>query len=183
MANNVSNVTAGKPKIQGAMYYAPIGTALPKNATEALDAAFKSVGYVSEDGLTNSNSRENAEIKAWGGDSVLTTQTEKTDTYKFKLLEVLSTDVMKLQYGDGNVSGALNTGITVKTNATELEEHSWVIDMVMRGALERIVIPCAKVTELGDVVYSDGDAVGYDLTLSAFPDENGDTSIRYIVEA
>ena len=48
---DVKNVTAAKPKIGGAVYSAPLGTTLPKDATTALDKAFKALGYISEDGL------------------------------------------------------------------------------------------------------------------------------------
>ena len=71
MSNTVTNVSAGKPNPAGALYWAPLGSTLPTDATTALDAAFLPLGYVSEEGLTNSNSRDNDEIHAWGGDAVL----------------------------------------------------------------------------------------------------------------
>ena len=144
------NVTAAKPKVGGAMYVAPAGTALPTDATTALAEAFKSLGYISEDGLTNSNSPESEEIKAWGGDIVLTPITGRPDTYSVKLIESLNVDVLKMAYGDDNVTGTLETGITVKANATDLEEHPVVVDMILRnGVLKRICIPSAKVSEIG----------------------------------
>ena len=79
MANTVSNVTAGKPKIGGAVFRAALGSTLPTDATTALDAAFKSLGYCSEDGVTNSNSPDSTDIKAWGGDTVLNIQESKDD--------------------------------------------------------------------------------------------------------
>lgn len=71
MANTVANVSAGKPAVGGAVSVAALGSTLPTDSTTALDAAFKSLGYCSEDGLTNSNSPESDQINAWGGDVVL----------------------------------------------------------------------------------------------------------------
>ena len=68
-------VTAGKPKIGGAVFRAPEGTALPTSATAEIDKAFLSLGTISEDGITNDPSRENEEIKDWAGNVVLETQT------------------------------------------------------------------------------------------------------------
>ena len=178
------NVTAAKPKVGGAMYVAPAGTALPTDATTALAETFKSLGYISEDGLTNSNSPESEDIKAWGGDIVLTPITGRPDTYSVKLIESLNVDVLKMVYGDDNVTGTLETGITVKANATDLEEHPIVVDMILRnGVLKRICIPSAKVSEIGEIVYTDADASGYELTLSCQPDADGNTHYEYIKEA
>ena len=38
---DVKNVTAAKPKVGGAVYSAPLGTELPKDATTPLNEAFK----------------------------------------------------------------------------------------------------------------------------------------------
>jgi hypothetical protein len=182
MANNVANVTAGKPKVGGAIYVAPTGTTLPTDATTALDAAFVCLGYVSEDGLTRTITRESENVKAWGGDTVLTTQTEFTETFSFTLIETLNVDVKKVMFGDANVTGTLATGITTTSNSTELAEHAYAIEMVQNGATVRIVIPCGKVSELGDITYSDGEVVGYNPTLTALPDTSGNASYEYTVK-
>lgn len=182
MANNsVANVTAGKPKVGGAIYRAPIGTTIPTDATTALDGAFVNMGFVSEDGVTNSNSPESDELKAWGGDTVLNLQTAKPDTFKYTLIEALNTEVLKHVYGDDNVTGTLSTGITIKANSEDQEEQIIVIEMALKGdVLKRIVIPDGKVTEVGDIVYQDGGAVGYETTLTALPDSSGNTHYEYI---
>jgi hypothetical protein len=184
MANTVSNVSAGKPKVGGAVYRAPKGTALPTNASSELAAAYKALGYISEDGLVNSNAPESEDIKAWGGDTVLSVQTDKPDTFQMKFIESLNSEVLKTIYGDDNVSVESDGSITVKATSTEMEEAVYVVDMIMRGgALKRIVVPTGKISDLGDIEYKDDDAVGYDATITAMPDTNGVTHYEYIKPA
>lgn len=178
-----NNVTASKPKVGGAVYRAPLGTVLPTDATSELNEEFKSLGYISEDGVVNSNSMTAEKVKAWGGDVVLEDETEKTDSLKMKFIEGLNVDVMKAVYGDDNVIGDLKTGITIKANSVPQKECCWVIDMILKGALKRVVISNGKVTSVGDIAYKNGQPVAYETTISAIPDAEGQTHYEYIVAA
>jgi len=178
---DVTQVTAGKPKVGGHIYRAPVGTTLPTDATTALDNAFIDMGYASEDGLTNANSPESTVIKAWGGAPVLTIQESKEDTFQLVFISAENVEVQKMVYGNTNVTGtSFSTGVSVTANAKELEEAAYVIETIARGNIaHRIVIPRAKPTEIGEIVYSDTDALGYDVTLGCTADEAGNTHYEY----
>lgn len=181
MAINSAEVSTGKPKITGAIYHGAEGATLPTDATSELGAEFENLGYVSEDGVTNANSITSENIKAWGGDIVQSSQTEKTDTFQLMLIQSLNVGVLKSIYGDENVTGTVETGLELKANAKEIPATPWVIDMILsEDTLKRIVIPRGKISELGDIVYNDTDPIGYQPTISALPDEYGNTHYEYI---
>lgn len=179
--NNANNVTAGKPRVAGSVYRGATSASLPTDATSTIAAAFKALGYISEDGVKNNNSPETENIKAWGGDVVLNTLTGKEDTFTFKLIESMNVDALAAVYGSDNVSGTLTNGITVKANASSSEAAAYVIDMVLKNnVLKRIVIPNATVSEVAEIAYTDNEAVGYEVTITAVPDSSGYTHYEYI---
>jgi len=179
--NEVSNVTAGKPNPTGAIYRAPVGTTLPTSTDTVIDTTvWKCLGFCSEDGITNSGEMDSENIKAWGGQTVLTTSSSTDDKFQFKLIEALNEDVKKFIYGSSNVSGSLADGIAVGVNGYSQEDSSIIIDMIMRNNTKhRVVIPSATIAEVGEIAYVDNDAVGYDIKLSCAADASGKTHYEY----
>lgn len=181
MANIAANVTTGKPKVGGATYWAEIGTTLPTSASASLDAAFKCLGYASENGVTNDNAPSSDKVKAWGGDTVLSMQTERPDTFGVTLIEALNEDVLKVVYGAANVTKSESGEIAIKATADDMPRGSWVFEMILKGGkAKRIVIPDGTISDLGTINYKDDEAVGYDITITAVPDAEGAYHHEYI---
>lgn len=178
--NDADNVSFGKPKSTGAVFIAPAGTTLPTDATSALSAAFKGLGYVSEDGLVNSVETDTENVKAWGGDLVLVGQTSFTETFTVSLIET-NEDALTAYYGDDNVT-VTGDKITITQNSQELPQVVVVFELVLTGGrVKRIVVPKARIADRsGEITYVDGSPIAYPALFQAFPDSNGNTHTEYI---
>lgn len=182
--NDADNVSFGKPKSTGAVYVAPYGTTLPTNAHMSLNAAFKGLGYVSEDGLVNSVETDTEEVNAWGGDLVLVGQTTFKEMFTVNLIET-NAEALKVYYGEDNVVEEGNGSITVTQNSEMLPNVSVVFELVLTGGrIKRIVVPNAQIVDRsGEITYVDGEAITYPAVFVAYPDANGQTHTEYIATA
>lgn len=183
MAQTASNVFNATPLVTGPASWAPLGTTAPTNETVALNAAFKSLGYVGEDGITETNGRDVSKIKAFGGDTVKVVQTDHTLTYKLTLLESLNSEVLKAVYGESNVTvtaATASTGekVTVRKNAQTLPHKTWSFDVIDGNAKIRLFIPDGQVTSTGDVTLVHTGVISYDIEIECFA-VNGDKAIQW----
>lgn len=182
--NKTKNVSTGKPLASGALWVAPLGTALPTDAVTPLGEEFEHLGYVSSDGLTDTPERETEDMQAWGGDTVLNVTTSYSETFTYTLIEAMRVSVLKHVYGDDAVTGTLDTGIKIEKSSKELPHKVFVADIAMQGeVIRRIVVADGKVTEVGEISYKDDELIGYETTLKAYPDSKGVTSHEYIAKA
>ena len=186
--NTVTNVSAGKPAVSGAIYRAKrtANLQIPTTAGATLSSDYKCMGYISDDGLKNNMSMDSDKVTAWGGDTVLPFEKGRQDEFRFKMLEVLNTDVLKSVFGDGNVAVTAATSsapmsVAINVDSDEQEDAVWVFDMILRGNNpKRIVVPSGRITDIGEINYKDDEAVGYDVTVLAQADESGNTHYEYM---
>ncbi|WP_028477862.1 hypothetical protein [Nocardia sp. CNY236] len=182
MAATIANVYAAMPKASGAVLRAPLGTAGPTSATDALDNAFVDCGFVGEEGFTESNTRETEKKKAFGGSTVKVLQTDYTATVKFAFLESTNADVLKAVFGDDNVTvDAQTEAITVEKNKKALPHNAWVIDTVddAVGSI-RTFIPNGQITAVEDIIKVHTDTIMYTITMECFEDASGTNIYEYI---
>lgn len=184
MVNSTTNdstmVSLGKFKVGGYAYWAPAGTTLPTDSATALPAEYKLLGYLSEDGLTNTTDTDTAEIKDANGTTVMKIITSYAESYQFTLLEVLRAEAAKLRYNSDAVTGN-DKSMTIKHQMPSDEDFVLVFEIAMSGDVkDRLVIGNATRAEFGDRQVHASDPQVYDITVSANDMGNGVTAIEYI---
>lgn len=184
MVNSTTNdstmVSLGKFKVGGYAYWAPADTTLPTDSATALPAEYKLLGYLSEDGLTNTTDTDTAEIKDANGATVMKIITSYAESYQFALLEVLRAEAAKLRYNSDAVTGN-DKSMTIKHQMPSDEDFVLVFEIAMSGDVkDRLVIGNATRAEFGDRQVHAGDPQVYDITVSANDMGNGVTAIEYI---
>jgi hypothetical protein len=178
MTNNKFRVINGKPVAAGGVAVGALGVTLPQTAVDTLDDALVRAGYISEDGVTKSESRDTNEIKDWGGLTVKRSTTGFGVTLAFQFLEYLNPDAARAVYGARNVTvtpATATTGEQMRVNVTadDAPHLSWVFDMADGDAHLKVVCEDGQITETGDTPYSNSDGAVRDVTLTAFPDADG----------
>jgi hypothetical protein len=180
MADSTQVWAATIPADGAAVFAAPIGTTLPTDATGDLDPAFVDLGWVSEDGVSNSIQRDVTKHYAWGGDVVKTTQDRYTETLKFALLET-SEAVLQVVYGRDAVTTAANGDLAIQHSNLMLGHQSFVIEFVDGDSVGRLVIEDGLVTELEDVVYSHKELLKYGLTVDVYRPKDGSAAVKQFI--
>lgn len=174
MENNKDNITIGLPKPGGAIYWAPLGTALPTNAKDSLSEAFVNLGYVTEDGVTINTAEETNEINAWGPETVMISQSNYGKTATFNLLEVCRLSVLQFIYGKDNVKANEDGSLEWSDTGAQLPRGVLVIDTLQNNGGDtprihrQILGDCQFIDRSGDQTYNNSDAVSYPISMRAF---------------
>ena len=178
MANSTANITSTNPADGGELFRAVLGSTLPTDASGDLDDAFKGLGYTGEDGFVVTQNRSTEDKRAYGGDVVYSLQTEYGVSVQVTVYESQNAEVLRAVFGDDNVTvDGANT--TVVYNKKRLPRSVWVTDHITDQGLLRQVMPVGQVTEVGDITLVHTDILMYQLTITAYPDENGNYMYEY----
>lgn len=155
--------------VTGAVSVGLTSATAPTSQSAAL-TGFTDLGYISEDGvtLTSPGSGDAEPIRAWqGGATVRTLRSPSEDlpTYTFTLIE---TNKAAIEFALGVTLTQTATEGSYEIDSTESRtDKSMVLDIVDGSALERHYVPLARVIEIGDRVYANQEAIGYEVTVEA----------------
>lgn len=165
MANDASKVGVA---VTGSVYRAPLATAAPTSQSTTLNAAFVDLGFIGEDGVTYSGAGpgDTEVIRAWQNGAIVRTirsTSEELPTWSFVMLETKK-ETLETYFSATVTQTATEGSLTIDSQASRTN-YSWVIDVVDGAELERTYIPDGIVIEIGDRVYANGEAIGYEVTI------------------
>jgi hypothetical protein len=159
--------------VDSAVYVGPEGTAMPTTATAAPGAAFEELGWLGDDGLTETRDVNSDQKRAWqGGALVRTVRASDSRQFKFVCWETNATTIGLTRPGSTPTTATGVTTTPVKAY-TGSDIRAWIIDQRDGAINNRKLIPHGEVVDMGDIVGKNGDLVAYELTVEVYPDTNG----------
>lgn len=168
----------------GAIMQAPIGTPMPDlsditPSKVTIDEDFVDAGYANEDGLTLTPDISTSDIPSWGGAIVRRVLEQFDGTIQFVLIQTDETG-LKMAFGDDFVDAVAadtthGNQLKAALGAHLPDPKSWIFKMKDGSARMLILVPNGQVTSLGEVTFNNTDPVGWDVTVSCYPDDEGNS--------
>lgn len=163
----------------GGGWVADLGTASPGDPAEQPSGLWAPIGAISDDGLVQGFDEDSQTFTPWGYTApVRTTITKSLRTFKITAWETGRTTVQSLQYripvGD---LAPDEDGLTTfaETASPQPDRRAWWF-VVLDGQTQRgFYCPEAEISDRSDVTHKQDTMAGYEWTITAYPDEAGNT--------
>ena len=146
------------------IWLAPVGTTLPTTIDAAPGAGFEDVGWLHEDGITETANGSKEVIRGHQGAGVVRTRMSETGTsIAFTALEdKAQTNSLRYNEKDAEVTAGVRKvtrgpGQRVSVRAAVIDLY----DIDNETIKKRLVIPRLEITPTGDKTYSNADISGY----------------------
>lgn len=167
----------------GAILHAPVGTTMPAlsditSSGVTIDQAFTGNEYVSQDGLTLTPSMSTTDIKDWSGTVVRKVLESFDGTLSWNMIST-NAGSLGVAFGTDHVTASAATtthGTQTKVNigAHLPDPQAWLFLIKDGDARIIIEVPNGQVTEVSETKFAANEAVGWNVTLTCYPDGDGE---------
>lgn len=175
MATDSDNVRVAAT---GGVFVAPTSTTLPTTSEAVYDAGFDEVGLISEDGVVEAYDDTKTDIKAWqNGATVRTLISGTTMTLQWTMIESNAVS-LPLYHKGAAITGTSGAAALAVTTALP-DRRAFSLDVIDGDFHTRIVVPNGEVSDRGDITYKNDEAIAYEVTITAYPDDSGNLAYKY----
>lgn len=161
----------------GAIWKAPLGTALPTDSTTAWGAGFANLGYAT-DGFTLKQDKKVQEIPAWQTlTPVRLITTALNRTFSFELLQT-NKDTLALAWGGATITPGTAGAYTLDVTAADSPVNFILgIDWSDGATSQRIILPSGSLSALPTIKSVRTDAIRYAFDVQALAPADGSDSV------
>lgn len=163
----------------GELSLAPVGTALPTDASTALPTAWKGYGYTTSDGVTLSKAVNRDPVQAW--QSIAPVRYVTTSQELTIAMNLLQSDdlVLKLWLGGSDFAGTSPAfAATLPTSPVDLF-FAMCMEWSDGALVTRLAADKITISQVGDVVITRA-ATFYPVTLSVLPPDTGSVLAHWL---
>lgn len=148
-----------------------VGTTAPTDTSTSLNAAFKDLGLVTEDGLTIGREQETKDYWASGGILIRTTTSKEKRTFKFAALEDNQYVFPLVNPGS---TQATSTGTTTRSVKVPTPNPMAFVFTQSDGSYKRrLHIARGEVTDVAEIKGADNEMTMFEITITVYASASG----------
>jgi hypothetical protein len=184
MAVPAPDITMLRAYVDGAVYCTNFGVTnatAPIDASSSVDAAFKAIGGVSDDGIAETTSQDRTAVYLWQKNQ-LARQIPGQYSKVFKFAATETNLITAGVHWGGSTITQTAEGLSIAENPPVGDIRQWVLHGIDGAKAHRVYVPLGEVTGRGDSIWSSKGLTIYEWTLTAYLDPLGHPSYRYVLD-
>jgi hypothetical protein len=165
----------------GGGWVVDLGAAVPTAPTDftAPLSPWNALGGISDDGLKYGFDEDSAQFIPWGLSTPFRTEVTKSiRTFSVTLWETNRAICKSVMFREPLATFVPNgSGIFsfAETAAPSPDRRSWIFDVYDGNTMERFFVPEGEVTDRTDVTFKKSEMAGYEIKITAYADETGNS--------
>jgi hypothetical protein len=153
--------------------------AVPTAYDSTPDGLFYPLGAISEDALSYGFDEDSQDFLAWGQLTPFRSQiTKSLRTFQITLWEtnraICKSAMFRLPLATVDHDGSGDFSFEETATPTP-DRRAWIFDVIDGPTIERFYVPKGEVTDRDDVSFKSDEIAGYNLTITAYADDDGVT--------
>lgn len=162
----------------GRVLVAPLGTVEPVDTTASFNAAFKELGWVTEDGVSVTPSVDTNDVMMWQSVTPVKRPITGMGLEVSMALASHNKDVLGAYFLNSTVTNVTGTARLEMKNAPVSQEKMLAIEWTDdEGDVNRLILPRVTMTDRDAITLQRSDALAYGITFSALAGPAGYSAV------